>query len=185
MHDPVLMENGDRERKLPEVFADAVVVDLADASRSFLTAPAQCLIAVERLRRRLPRFEQRILQLRDGEIFEQLGTADELHRQCPFVADDEELIEAGEVRMAQLGEIAKLAFESRDGIRHRALEHLQRDDAVAIAIERLVDDSERTGTESRNDLEAIVHVTLELSHFGLPRLAAAVRAAAEPPHSRP
>src|SRR5260370_42620731 len=106
------MENRQREGQLPEAVAHAVEIDFADAAGPFLAPKSQGLIAIQRLRRRLPRFEQRILQLRHGEILEQLRASDQFHRQRPLVAENEELVEAGELRMAQLREITKLAFET-------------------------------------------------------------------------
>src|SRR5439155_2257051 len=62
-----------------------------------------------------------------------------------------------DIRMPHLREVAELPFEARHCVGDRALQDLQRDRAVAITVESLVDNAEGPRTQAREDLKAILH----------------------------
>ena len=92
---------------------------------------------------------------------EEVGPVDELHREEDVVSlRDDELVEAHEVRVMNVGERPKLLLEPKEGRRGEAEQTLQGDDLTPLAIERFVDDAHAAFADPTYDVEALVAAPL-------------------------
>ena len=90
------------------------------------------------------------------DVLEELDPLDELHREEPVVVVGDQLVEAHEVLVDDVGERAKLALEAVERARVEPGERLQRDARLTLAISRLVDDAARPCAEPPHDLVSCV-----------------------------
>src|SRR5580698_9060672 len=85
---------------------------------------------------------------------QEVASLDALHREKPAVLLREQLVELHHVRVADVGERAKLALEAEEGrgiqVRHR----LERDDLAALEVTHLVYDPHAPFAETTLDDEA-------------------------------
>src|SRR6266545_5521727 len=121
MHDSVCVQNSDGNGELAESFPD--VVDVHRTDDALLPSQLYRLVKIEARQCGASQLDERMLQLGRRQMLEELGSANQLHRENPVIADDEQLIQARQVRMPHLGQSAEFAFEARYTIGGGALEH--------------------------------------------------------------
>jgi hypothetical protein len=88
-------------------------------------------------------------------VAQEVGAGHQLHREEPFVVLAEELVQGNEVRVTDVGEGAKLAFEAEQGIGRELVELLEGYGRGALPVVRLVDNAEAAGTEAALQDEAV------------------------------
>jgi hypothetical protein len=108
-------------------------------------------------------------------VLEDLDPFDELHREEPIVGVGDQLVEAHEVLVDDVGERAKLALEAIKSARIEPGEGLQRDTRLPLAVPRFVDDAARSRAESAHDL--VARVTSEASSGHSERIASLLQPA--------
>src|SRR6185436_20710001 len=89
------------------------------------------------------------------DVGEEVHAVDELHREEPLLAVGRELEQRAQVRMRDVRERPKLLLEAVEGLRRHAAQRLQRNEAVALAVVRLVDDSESARAEAAVEGETV------------------------------
>ena len=77
-----------------------------------------------------------------------------LHREKPLVRFGQELIERDQVAVGQSAQRAKFLFEPVDIIRTRPAQHLEGDERVELAVERLIDRPKAAGPQAPAHLKA-------------------------------
>jgi hypothetical protein len=75
------------------------------------------------------------------------GALEQLHREEHVVAGGDELVERDEVGMRDVGEGAELLLEAVEAVGIEPAQRLERHRHLALAIERLVDDTEAAGAD--------------------------------------
>src|SRR5438105_2709114 len=96
-------------------------------------------------------------------MLEKIRAMDELHGEEPVLFDDQQLVEAGQVRMTNFCERAELALEASESVGRRALEELDGHGAISLPIERFVHHAERSGTDLPSNVETIAAIKLHSS----------------------
>ncbi len=106
-------------------------------------------------RQRLARRREPLLEraLRRRDVVEQVDPLQEVHREEPGVVHHDEIAEANEVRVLQIGERPKLALEPHDHRHVAVLEPLERHLGPALVVVRGVDHAERPRAEAPMDRE--------------------------------
>ena len=75
-----------------------------------------------------------------AQVFVEWTTMDELHREKPLVALVHELVEADQVWVADVSQLAELVLEAIDVERVRFADRLEGNAGPALTVEGLVDD---------------------------------------------
>src|ERR1039457_2219722 len=78
---------------------------------------------------------------------------DELHGEEPLMAVRQQLVQSGQVGMRDVGQRAKLVLQPVKSLFTGPAQRFQRDDAVPLEIERLVNDPERALSQPAFELE--------------------------------
>ena len=103
MHDAVCVERGDGDGQLPEAIAHVSQINRAEKERRVVASLVDQLRVANADRGGERLIEKAMLQLRYRQVLEQIGASNQLHGEEPSLIDDQELVEAGQIRMAQLG----------------------------------------------------------------------------------
>ena len=90
-----------------------------------------------------------------GDVAQQIGAVDQLHREAPPLIVLEQLAEAHQVLVAYVGRDAKLVLELLDRLGPFGVEQLQRDVDVELAVDCLVDRAHPAGAELPDHGEAV------------------------------
>ncbi len=102
-----------------------------------------------------PGGRQGALALARGTVqgFEQVAATDQLHGEEPQLPFGQQLVEAHQVRMADVGQGAEALLEAVERLGASGAQHLERHQALLPPVERLVDHPEGAGAEPPLDEE--------------------------------
>ena len=90
-------------------------INRADDVRFLFPPKTQGLLEIDDRPRRRARLDQRMLELRGGQMLEKLRSANQLHGKNPALVADEKLIQTRQIAMTNLGKIPELALEASNG----------------------------------------------------------------------
>ena len=89
-----------------------------------------------------------------SRVIDEAHALDELHREKTAVVLDEQLVEAGEIRVSDVGETSKLPFQPIQIGGTGPQQGLQRDDLVAHSVVHLVDHAHSPRAQPSHDAKA-------------------------------
>jgi hypothetical protein len=87
---------------------------------------------------------------------------DQLHREEPLVAGRDQLVQRGQVGMADVGQLAELALELVEGGGVAVAQGLERHGAGALAVVGLIHDAHPAGAEAPDELEPVAPCELSV-----------------------